>query len=49
MSDYGCCTLSVCVHLYEDDDYTCDECPFYDPEFFRKEAEIGNSYQMEKA
>lgn len=34
MSDYGCCTLSVCV--YEDEIESCDDCPFYDKDFFRE-------------
>ena len=34
MSDYGCCTLSECIH--EDDYESCDDCPFYDKDFFKE-------------
>ena len=34
MSDYGCCTMSLCVH--EDDYESCDDCPFYDKYFFKE-------------
>lgn len=37
MSDYGCCTLSVCNWI--DGDVSCDDCPFYDPTFFKDLAE----------
>lgn len=37
MSDYGCCTMSVCVH--EDDYESCEECPFYDKDFFREKPQ----------
>lgn len=45
MSDYGCCVLSTC-NFYDKDGYaytgtdmSCEECPYYDPNFFLEEAE----------
>ena len=49
MSAYGCCILWMCPYEDDPEPLSCDECPYYDPEFFRKEAESGNSYQMAKA
>lgn len=34
MSDYGCCTMSVCVH--EEDYESCEECPLYDKNYFKE-------------
>ena len=34
MSDYGCCTLSSCVYEWEIE--SCDDCPFYDKDFFKE-------------
>lgn len=48
MSEYGCCTLSSC-HWQEIDVYpiackelkkSCDDCPFYDKDFFKEGGEI---------
>jgi Zn ribbon nucleic-acid-binding protein len=44
MSDYGCCTLSSC-NWQDREGYaiegaiefkSCDDCPFYDKEFFKE-------------
>ena len=40
MSDYGCCTLSVCYWADGAEGFgSCDDCPFYDKNYFR-ECEI---------
>lgn len=49
MSAYGCCTLWMCICDDEDPKVSgCDECPYYDTEFFRKEAEIANTSNQDQ-
>lgn len=42
MSEYGCCTLWICIYDdCEDDEVeirSCDECPHYDPYFFKEQG-----------
>lgn len=50
MSEYGCCTLTFCVCVYDDQGIeSCDDCPFYDPNFFREEAEDERADHLEQA
>lgn len=57
MSKYGCCTLSSCNWRDREDCLidgaieikSCDDCPYYDPDFFRdvfemkqKKSDAGN-------
>ena len=45
MSEYGCCTLSSCNWRDREDCLidgaieikSCDDCPYYDPDFFKEE------------
>ncbi len=37
MSDYGCCTLSACYWADGEEGFgSCDDCPFYDKDFFKE-------------
>lgn len=47
MSAYGCCTLWLCPYEDDPEQRSCDECHYYDPEFFRKEDEIADTSNMD--
>ena len=48
MSEYGCCTLSRCVYTGNPIPESCDECPHYDPNFFKEENDADTSDQGER-
>lgn len=48
MSEYGCCTLSKCVYTGNPIPESCDECPHYDPNFFKEENNADTSDHGER-
>lgn len=48
MSEYGCCILSRCVYTGDPVPESCDECPHYDPNFFKEENDADTSDQGER-
>lgn len=46
MSDYGNCSLSICV--YDDNEISCDQCSFYNKYFFKEqEQKLEEDLRME--
>lgn len=48
MSEYGCCTLSKCVYTGDPVPESCDECPHFDPYFFKEVNNADSSDQGER-
>lgn len=56
MSKYGCCTLSSC-NWQDKEGYSiegaiefksCDDCPYYDKDFFKEEENADTSNQSQR-